>query len=339
MSQLVSMLTLISALAAGFLLGRIPAARRLPGSRAFALARNWTLIVLVFTMGFRIGRTREVIGNLPTLGLTSLAFAAATIAGTLAVLTLLFAARRSEGADGSRANGADRNSAYGAGRSTTRSAGGPPAHGDGGRLSWLLFLKDPLLLLAVLAAGFLAGFLLPFFPNANGALVITAILYVLLVVIGVGLSGSGIKAREIVTHPDLFLMPLGTMVGSVLGGLTVGLLLGMRAGTAMALASGFGWYSLSGVILTRLDGPGIGAVAFLSNMLRESMALVLIPLLARTRFPYLAIGTGGATSMDVTLPLIEKNCGPRSVAFAMASGGVLSLCVPVLVPLFYHIGR
>jgi hypothetical protein len=69
------------------------------------------------------------------------------------------------------------------------------------------------------------------------------ILYVLLVVIGVGLSGSGIKAREIVTHPDLFLMPLGTMVGSVLGGLTVGLLLGMRAGTAMALASGFGWYS------------------------------------------------------------------------------------------------
>jgi hypothetical protein len=42
--------------------------------------------------------------------------------------------------------------------------------------------------------------------------------------------------------------------------------------------------------------------------------------------------------MDVTLPLIEKNCGPRSVAFAMASGGVLSLCVPVFVPLFYHLG-
>ncbi len=42
--------------------------------------------------------------------------------------------------------------------------------------------------------------------------------------------------------------------------------------------------------------------------------------------------------MDVTLPLIEKNCGPRSVGFAIASGAILSLAVPVLVPLLYQIG-
>jgi uncharacterized membrane protein YbjE (DUF340 family) len=316
MSQLVSMLTLIGALVAGFLLGKVPGARGLIGTRGFTAGRNWTLYVLIFTMGFRIGRTREVIGNLPTLGLTSLAFACATIAGTLAVLSLIFAARGSGGS-------ADR-------RSGNRRA-------VGGQSSWLIFLRDPLLLLSVLAVGFLTGYLTPIFPRVNGAVLITAILYVLLVIIGFGLSGSGVKAREVITHPDLFLLPLGTMVGSILGGLAVGLLMGIRAGTAMALASGFGWYSLSGVILTRIDSPTTGAIAFLSNMLRESMSLVLIPLLARTRFPYLAIGSGGATSMDVTLPLIEKNCGSRSVAFAMATGGILSLSVPVLVPLFHHI--
>jgi uncharacterized membrane protein YbjE (DUF340 family) len=128
------------------------------------------------------------------------------------------------------------------------------------------------------------------------------------------------------------------MVGSLAGGLAAGLVLHIRAGAALSLASGFGWYSLSGVILTRLDGPGLGAVSFLSNMLRESMALVLIPLLARTRFPFLAIGAGGATSMDVTLPLIEKNCGPGSVPLSIASGGVLSLSVPFLVPLLFRVG-
>ena len=82
-----------------------------------------------------------------------------------------------------------------------------------------------------------------------------------------------------------------------------------------------------------MDGPTVGSIAFLSNMFREALAMVLIPLLARTRFPSLAVGAGGATSMDVTLPLIEKNCGQNSVALAMASGGILSLSVPILVPL------
>jgi len=315
MSQLLSMFALLGALALGILLGRIPGVRRFQETRFFRAIRAWTLAVLIFTMGFRIGRTDEVIRGIGTLGLTALAFAAATIAGTLAVLSLIFSLRhRSGGEEGRR------------------------ALAKNGDIAWLRMLRDPLGLLAVLATGFLAGYLVPLVREANGAELLTWILYTLLVVIGIGLSGSGIRIGEIVTHPDLFLLPLGTIAGSLLGGLAVGLALGMPPGTALALGSGFGWYSLSGVILTRLAGPGIGAVAFLSNMLRESISLVLIPLLARTRFPYLAIGTGGATSMDVTLPLIERSCGPRSVAFAMASGGALSLSVPVLVPLLYHIG-
>jgi uncharacterized membrane protein YbjE (DUF340 family) len=244
-----------------------------------------------------------------------MAFAAATVAGTLLFLSIIFALRHVR-TQPQRVE-------------TTRAR----------TISWVRLLREPVALLALMAAGFGAGYLIPLLPEVNGAALITWILYALLLVIGVGLSGSGIRVREIVTHPDLFLIPLGTIAGSLAGGLLLGVLLDMRAGTAMALASGFGWYSLSGVILTRLDGPLTGAVSFLSNMLREMLAFVLIPLLARTRFPYLAIGTGGATSIDVTLPLIEKHCGPRSVAFAMASGGALSLSVPLLVPLLYAVGK
>jgi uncharacterized membrane protein YbjE (DUF340 family) len=268
---------------------------------------------MVAAMGFRMGRTEEVIGNAGTLGLASLVFAAATMAGTVAVLFLTFEFRRTRQAAGPK----------------------PPRAGPSGIRA---LLREPLFLLGMLASGFLAGFLLPVFPGANGEQLVTGLLYSLLVIVGAGLGTSGIRPAEIFSHPDLLVLPLGTMIGSLAGGLGAGLLLKVRPGAAMSLASGFGWYSLSGVILTGLGSPGLGAVSFLSNMLRESMALILIPLLAQTRFPLLAIGAGGATSMDVTLPLIEKNCGPGAVPLAIASGGVLSLSVPFLVPLLFRVG-
>jgi uncharacterized membrane protein YbjE (DUF340 family) len=312
MSPALTILTILGAVALGLLLSRVPALGRLSVTPPFAVVRMGVLAAMVAAMGFRIGRTDEVIRSAGTLGLASLVFAAATMAGTLAVLFGIFELRR------------------------TRQAAGPrprrtPSHAGA-------VMREPLFLLGMLASGFLSGLLIPVFPGANGEQLVTGLLYVLLVVVGAGLGTSGIRPAEILSHPDLLVLPLGTMIGSLVGGLGAGLLLNVRPGAAMSLASGFGWYSLSGVILTRLGSPGLGAVSFLSNMLRESMALILIPLLARTRFPFLAIGAGGATSMDVTLPLVEKNCGPGSVPLAIASGGVLSLSVPFLVPLLFGIG-
>ncbi len=315
MNQLVSLLTILGALLAGLALGLLPRLRALSATRPFAVARTLTLVMLIGTMGFRIGRSDEVIRGLATVGLRALVFAAATVCGTIATLAALGSLRRRAG----------------------RGAPGP-AVPQRAPVSWLSLLREPALLLAVLAAGCAAGLLVPFFPDADGSGLITWILYVLLLLIGIGLGASEIRLREIVTHPDLILIPVGTVAGTLVGGLAAGLLLGVRTGTALSLAAGFGWYSLSGVILTRIDGPAVGAVAFLSNLLRESLSLVLIPILGRSRYPSMAIGVGGATSMDVTLPLIEKSCGPRSVVLAVASGGLLSLCVPVLVPLLYRIG-
>ncbi len=314
MGPALTILTILAAVGAGLLLSRVPAVRAFSTGRAFGRTRMALLCAMVAAMGFRIGRTEEVLHAAGTVGLASVAFAAATVAGTILALSAAFALRHSLGGRG-------------AGR-TGRAQGGV---GEA--------FRDPVLLLGMLAAGFLVGWLAPVAPGANGEKLVTILLYALLVIIGLGLGGGEMPRLHVLTHPDLLIVPIATAAGSLAGGVAAGAMLGLRPGAAMSVAAGFGWYSLSGVILTRLDSPSLGAVSFLSNMLRESAALVLIPLLARTRFPLLAVGAGGATSMDVTLPLIEKNCGASAVPFAIASGGILSLSVPFLVPLLYTLGR
>ena len=50
------------------------------------------------------------------------------------------------------------------------------------------------------------------------------------------------------------MIPLGIVVGSILGGIAGGLLTGMPLGESTAIASGLGWYSLSGVTIGNLAG-------------------------------------------------------------------------------------
>lgn len=314
MSQGLYLTSLLAALLLGVASSR--PLRRVPQKLLRRLTTS-VLFLLIFTMGFRIGRTSEVATQFGQIGLQALLYAAATAGGTILVLYLMF--RVFERPDRKLDRAEPRGSGSGLGRLELR------------------VLADPLRLLAVLVAGVLAGRFIPLLPEVRAESIITWILYGLLFLIGITLARSGLRLRELLDH-SLWILPVGTALGSLLAGGALALLQGQRLGSGLALASGFGWYSLSGVLLIELDGPVLGATAFLANMLREALALVLIPLLARSRHPYVAIGVAGATSMDVTLPLIEASCGPRSVPFSVASGVVLSTAVPILVPLVYSVG-
>jgi len=327
MPQIVYLGTLLGALLAGFLLAR--RLGRLSPRRVERLT-GWALYLLVLSMGFRLGRTEEVSSGFAGIGLAALEYAAATVSGTVLVLWLLYRLFAPPGSLGRRPAG--RREGPAAPRQPVRRA---PIRA---RLRLLAgILAAPLKLLGILGLGLLLGRLLPLPRSISGAGATAAILYFLLFLIGIAVRRTGIKSRELL-DPSLWILPAGTLLGSLAGGLGLALALGQRAGRGLALASGFGWYSLSGVLLIQLGGPALGATAFLANLLRESLSLLLIPLLARTRYPFLAIGAGGATSMDVTLPLIELSCGPRAVPFAVASGAILSASVPLLVPLLYPIG-
>jgi uncharacterized membrane protein YbjE (DUF340 family) len=103
---------------------------------------------------------------------------------------------------------------------------------------------------------------------------------------------------------------------------------------AASVASGFGWYTLSSVLLARED-PALGALAFLTNVFREVIALVTIPIIARTLGHLEAIAPAGATAMDTTLPVIDRSTSAQAAVVAFITGVLLSMAVPFVVPLIY----
>ncbi|MDX9799706.1 MAG: lysine exporter LysO family protein [Spirochaetia bacterium] len=320
----------------------------LPDGRVFNSLINISLFLLLFFMGFRIGRNEEIGKALKTIGIVSITFAAASVAGTVIVLFIIFSVRdyfRGKKRDVPPAydekSKADRKieSWEEAANITQRSdAASDSIKNSSKDESFLHHLKEPLKLVAYVIAGFASGWLIKIYPLFTGSHLTTWLLYLLLFLIGAQLIKNNISLKETLAHPETVLLPLGTIIGSLLGGLAAAPLLMITPGKALALVSGFGWYSLSGVIITDMGDPVLGSAGFLINLMRESIALVTIPFIAQTRYPNIAIGVAGATSMDVTLPLIEKSCGDEIVPLSISSGAILSLTVPVLVPIFFQAG-
>lgn len=143
------------------------------------------------------------------------------------------------------------------------------------------------------------------------------------------LSGITDKLRQVL------IVTLSTILGSLLGGAVTALLFRMPLNEGLAVAAGFGWYSLSGVILTSLGNAELGSIAFLSNVFRELAAFILIPIVAVRLNHLSAIGPSGATSMDTTLPIISNNTDSHTAIVAFANGVILTALVPILVPMFY----
>ena len=103
---------------------------------------------------------------------------------------------------------------------------------------------------------------------------------------------------------------------------------------AMAVGSGQGYYSLSGVLLAELRGPEIGTIGLLANITREMLTVVGAAWMVKRFSPLGPICSGGATTMDVSLPGILRSCGPQYLALAVLQGVIADLSVPFMVPFF-----
>ena len=60
-------------------------------------------------------------------------------------------------------------------------------------------------------------------------------------------------------------------------------------------------------------------ISFLSNVFREVLTFLLVPVLAG-RNVYTAIAPAGATAMDTTLPLLSKYTDSKTAILAFVSG-------------------
>ncbi len=160
------------------------------------------------------------------------------------------------------------------------------------------------------------------------------ILYALMFFVGIGI-GSDTKAFQVIkqTKIKIILVPLGVIAGSLLGASAVSFFFtNMNAKEAMAVGAGFGYYSLSSIFITKISGEFLGTVALLSNILRELITLVATPIFVKYFGNLAGIASGGATSMDSTLPIITEYTGKEWAIISVFSGIVLTIIVPFLVP-------
>ena len=82
--------------------------------------------------------------------------------------------------------------------------------------------------------------------------------------------------------PRLMLLPLMTIVGTLAATAVASLGLPNRSlADCLAVGSGFGYYSLSSILITQYRGPDLGTVALLANIIREVFTLLGAPLLVR----------------------------------------------------------
>lgn len=271
---------------------------------------NVTIYVIVLLMGLDLAGIDDLAGQFGRIGAQAgVLFTALAVANTSA-LWLLARGRgpRLETTPGSRASLAD----------TVKA------------------LLGSARLAAVVAGGLLVGLYRPGLTAYAGQGVELA-LYVLLALIGIQLRLSGMSLRQVLLNRSGLHVAVAVALSSLLAGIIVAPLLGWRLSDAMALASGFGWYSLSGIVIGDRLGPLLGSVAFINDLARELFAVLLIPVVIRTR-PGVAIGYCGATAMDVTLPVIQRAGGIGCVPMALASGFLLSLLSPPLMLLMLSLG-
>lgn len=169
-------------------------------------------------------------------------------------------------------------------------------------------------------------------------------LYLLMFQVGLGI-GSDRRLVEILRslRPRLLLVPLATISGTLLFSALASLAISRWSlADCLAVGSGFGYYSLSSILITeltagRLGEAGaaeLGTVALMANIFRELFALLGAPLFVRLFGRLAPICAGGATTMDTTLPAITRYGGKDLLFTAILHGMLVDFSVPLLVSLF-----
>ena len=170
------------------------------------------------------------------------------------------------------------------------------------------------------------------------------ILYALMLQVGISI-GSNSQLRQIagILQWKMLLIPLGTIVGTLLFSALASLLLSRwSVFDCMAVGSGFAYYSLSSILITQFKAPDIGmqlatelgTIALLANIFREMMALLGTPLIRKCFGRFAPISAAGVNSMDVLLPSILRYSGKDMMPIAILHGVLIDLSVPVFVSFF-----
>lgn len=192
-------------------------------------------------------------------------------------------------------------------------------------------MKNSLYIVAFFVIGILIGWKkwLPDFSNSE---ISSYVLYGLMFLVGISM-GMDKKSFQLLVKSSwkVFLVPLTVIVGSLIGSAMVAIFVSkINFVDSMSVGAGFGYYSLSSIMISEIRGEELGTIALLANLFREIFTLLLAPILVLWFGKLAPIVSGGATSMDTTLPIITRFSGKEYAAISVLSGTVLTLLVPVI---------
>lgn len=209
-----------------------------------------------------------------------------------------------------------------------KSIGHQPAHG---KVSTALLLKSLLNIsyaFIALVLGYGLAELVHYF-NLNLSISTWNLLLIFMLFIGLDLAYSPLDRSWL--NWKIMLVPLGCIIGSLAGALLSSFIIkDVNLKDLIMLSQGYGFYSMSGIVVTELKNAELGSIALMNDLFREVIAILLMYSIG-WRYPRSAISAAAATAMDVTLPMVKQACGNDFIPHAMVSGFILSILAPIAI--------
>ncbi len=160
----------------------------------------------------------------------------------------------------------------------------------------------------------------------------TYILYLLLFFVGLQI-GSDRRFYEIFKKLNLkdLIFPFISLIGSILISILIFLIIKFPLREGIAIVSGMGYYSLSSILVTEFRNEYFGVIALLTNLLRETITLIFTPLFVKIFGKSFPVASGGATTVDTTLPVIIRYSGKNFLLISIINGFILTVIVPFVI--------
>lgn len=289
--------------------------RGLPATvlKAFDIATNAALILLMAVIGLNIGTSPQVMGNLGAIGLSCLIISLSAIIGSVILVRLAEATVMP--LEKIRLQLAEENA---------HTADEQPKTG----FSPLIILMP-----ACIVIGIIAGY---FWLQGMRRSILDTALTVSLIFLYTGVGVSLGENKEVFQYikrlgARVLFMPAAIFAGCIAGGFISGLLLHLPYSYSVISASGMGYYSLTGAFMTETFGIEAGTYGFIVNVSRDVFTVALLPLLSKISKGS-PIASGAAGCMDTMLVPVTRAVGPELGMVALISGTILTFVVPVWLP-------
>lgn len=304
-----------------------------------------SVFVLVLMMGMRMGSNEEIIASLGTIGLQAFIFTIVVVIGGVLSVT---AARMMLGIDkfGRLKEKAAKSAQKQAIDETADGKTQADSHKvnqnetDAGENNGAAALMTWLIIIAVVL-GILFGYFylrvnvadIDAFNDKVGSLM-TLGLCIMISSIGfdMGLSGTVIAQVKHIGFRVL-VFPVAVITGTAVSSVIMSFFLPLSVRECIAIGFGFGWYTFAPVAISGAGHVMAGAVSFMHNVFRETLGIILLPVLAKKIGYIEACSLPGVAAGDMGLSLVEKVLRSDIVVYSFAIGMSESILIPLLVTL------